>query len=93
LPSRLSRCEADTSYRGETSRAHGPIPSAQWPAIVRVVDQIPVTTWFRPITGPLREAGIPKPRAGTQAWYLDASGDTYRSLTGAAHRRFVGQAA
>ena len=35
----------------------------------------------------------PRARAGTQAWYLDASGDTYRSLTGAAHRRFVGRAA
>ena len=39
------------------------------PAIVHVVDEIPVTTWFRPLTGPLREAGIPEPGEGVQAWY------------------------
>ena len=33
----------------------------QRPAIVQVVDEIPVTTWFRPITGPLRDAGLPEP--------------------------------
>jgi putative long chain acyl-CoA synthase len=63
------------------------------PAIVHVVDRIPVTTWFRPLTGPLREAGIPAPGDGSQAWYRDASGDVYRPLTDAAHRRLVGQAA
>ena len=29
------------------------------PAIVHVVDEIPVTTWYRPIAGPLRDAGLP----------------------------------
>ena len=31
------------------------------PAVVHVVDEIPVTTWYRPITAPLREAGVPQP--------------------------------
>jgi putative long chain acyl-CoA synthase len=64
---------------------------AQRPPIVRIVDEIPVTTWYRPLTAPLRQAGIPDPdRPGTQAWYLDAGGQAYRPLTAAAHRRLVG---
>jgi putative long chain acyl-CoA synthase len=65
------------------------LPRAQRPAIVRVVDRIPVTTWFRPLTGPLREEGIPEPGEGVQAWYLGRSGDAYRPLTATARRRLV----
>jgi putative long chain acyl-CoA synthase len=61
--------------------------------IVHVVDEIPVTTWFRPITAPLRAAEIPDPGEGTKAWYKDASGEAYRQLTGAARRRLAGRAA
>jgi putative long chain acyl-CoA synthase len=63
------------------------------PAIVHVVDRIPVTTWYRPITGPLREAGVPEPGEGRLAWYRDASGESYRPLTDAAHRRLAHVAA
>jgi putative long chain acyl-CoA synthase len=62
------------------------------PAIVHVVDEIPVTTWHRPITGPLREAGIPEPDNGRPAWYLDAARETYRPLTGAARERLASSA-
>jgi putative long chain acyl-CoA synthase len=61
----------------------------QRPAIVHVVDEIPVTTWYRPITGPLRDTGVPQPGEGKQAWYLDRSGEAYRRLTDAARRRLV----
>ncbi len=69
------------------------LPAAGRPKIVRVVDRIPVTTWYRPMTGPLRGQGIPEPGPGTQAWYLDASGENYRQLTDAAHRRLAKAAA
>jgi putative long chain acyl-CoA synthase len=62
------------------------------PSVVRLVEEIPVTTWSRPITAPLREEGIPEPSARTRAWYLHRSGH-YRPLTDAAHRRLVRQAA
>jgi putative long chain acyl-CoA synthase len=65
------------------------LPRAQRPAVVRVVDRIPVTTWFRPLTGPLREEGVPEPGEGVQAWYLGRSGDAYRPLTATARRRLV----
>ncbi len=54
------------------------IPPGQRPQIVRVVDRIPVTTWFRPLTAPLRAAGIPAPDDRTQGWYRDS--DVYRPL-------------
>jgi putative long chain acyl-CoA synthase len=69
------------------------LPDGQRPAIVHVVEEIPVTTWFRPLTDELRRAGVPEPDGGRQAWYLDAGGEVYRPLTDAAHRRLAGQAA
>jgi putative long chain acyl-CoA synthase len=77
----------------EIGRAVRGLQRRERPQIVRVVDHIPVTTWFRPMTGPLRQAGIPEPGKGAQAWYLDASGETYRPLTETAHRRLAGHAA
>ena len=35
--------------------------SQERPQIVHIVDRIPVTTWYRPATAPLRLAGIPEP--------------------------------
>ena len=43
------------------------LPAGQRPSVVRVVDEIPVTTWFRPLTGPLRASGIPS----DGGWRLD----------------------
>jgi putative long chain acyl-CoA synthase len=63
------------------------LPPEERPQIVHVVDRLPVTTWFRPLTEKLREAGLPEPGEGVQAWYLDAGGENYRPLTPAALRR------
>jgi putative long chain acyl-CoA synthase len=71
------------------SRALGEVPEGHRPAVVRVIDEMPVTTWFRPITRPLREAGLPEPAEG-RAWYLDRGGRRYRPLTDAARRRLSG---
>ncbi len=62
----------------------------QRPQIVRVVERIPVTTWYRPLTGPLRDQGIPEPGPGVQAWYFDRGKERYRPLTSSARRRRVG---
>jgi putative long chain acyl-CoA synthase len=77
----------------DIGRALSSLPAGQRPLIVHVVDTIPVTTWFRPITGPLRKAGVPEPEAGTRIWYRDAGGNTYRPMTHAAYRRLFGRAA
>jgi putative long chain acyl-CoA synthase len=74
----------------EVSRALSRLAETQRPLVVRVVDRIPVTTWYRPMTGPLRAEGIPEPVDGVRAWYLDVSGGRYRPLTSAARKRLVG---
>jgi len=73
----------------EVGRALGVLQAEQRPGLVHVVDRIPVTTWFRPLTQELRAAGIPEPEDGRQAWYLDASGATYRPLTPTARQRLM----
>jgi putative long chain acyl-CoA synthase len=76
----------------ELSQALASLEPVQRPRIVQVLEEIPVTTWFRPVTAPLRQAGIPDPGApGTHALYLDAGGQNYRPLTPTAYRRLAGQ--
>ncbi len=79
---------AELSAR-QLGHALSALPPVERPAVVHVVDRIPVTTWFRPRTEELREAGIPEPGDEVQAWYLDASGEKYRSLSAAAYRRLL----
>jgi putative long chain acyl-CoA synthase len=69
--------------------ALGALPAGVRPDVVRVVSSIPVTTWFRPLTEPLREQGLPDPAAARAlpAWYLDRGGERYRALTASARRR------
>ncbi len=73
----------------EVGRALRVLERPQRPALVHVVDRMPVTTWFRPLAQELRVAGIPEDGEGKQAWYLDASGETYRPLTAAARQRLT----
>lgn len=61
----------------DIAAALAPLPNTARPAIVHVVERIPVTTWFRPITGPLRQADIPGPGPGV--WFLDPQTGDYRS--------------
>ncbi len=44
------------------------LPEKARPHFVRVVDEIPVTTWYRPITAPLRALGVPDGQAGRVAY-------------------------
>ncbi|HET9075116.1 MAG TPA: alpha/beta fold hydrolase [Solirubrobacteraceae bacterium] len=71
--------------------ALAPLTPASRPDIIHVVEEIPVTTWYRPITAPLRDAGVPVPGEDTPAaWYLDRQASVYRPLTAAAHERLLG---
>jgi putative long chain acyl-CoA synthase len=77
----------------DVTEALSALPAAERPAVVHVVERIPVTTWYRPLTGPLREAGLPRPEEGKQVWYRDASRGSFRKLTETARRRLAGRAA
>jgi putative long chain acyl-CoA synthase len=60
--------------------ALGGLDPAHRPEIVQVLDSIPVTTWYRPMTGPLRQAGVPKPGPGREIWKLERGGEAYARL-------------
>jgi putative long chain acyl-CoA synthase len=50
------------------------LPPAGRPAFVRVVDSIPVTTWFRPVTSGLRKDGFPAAGSGAGVFVTTAAG-------------------
>ena len=52
-----------------------------------------MTTWYRPITAPLREAGVPQPAERRLVWYREPSKDTYRQLTPERYDRLMGATA
>jgi putative long chain acyl-CoA synthase len=70
-----------TVHADELTQAVRELAPTSRPAIVRVVDDIPVTTWYRPVKGPLRAAGLPVNDAAF-AWNDDAQ--AYVPLTDAA---------
>jgi putative long chain acyl-CoA synthase len=76
----------------ELTAALRALPRARRPTLVRVVERIPLTTWFRPITSSLREEGIAEPGAGLPVFYRGPRADTYRPYTVADHERLLGGA-
>jgi putative long chain acyl-CoA synthase len=56
--------------------ALGGLPKDQRPAIVHIVDRIPRTPSYRPLSTALREAGLPAP--GETTWYHDLTDSHYR---------------
>jgi putative long chain acyl-CoA synthase len=76
----------------DLTRALESLPPSERPAIVHVVDTIPVTTWFRPLTAALREAGVPSPDDPLPSWYLDSHRQAYRPLTETSRRKLAGAA-
>jgi putative long chain acyl-CoA synthase len=49
------------------------------PDFVHVVSDMKLSASYRPLLGPLRSAGVPKP--ARNAWYLDEESNVYRRLT------------
>ena len=59
------------------------------PLVIRVVDEIPLTTWFRPQAGPLRAEGVPAPTKPATSWYWDPRKGGYRAMSKAAAERLL----
>ncbi len=55
------------------------------PTVVRIVDEIPVTTWYRPLAGPLLEQGLPAKRA----WVWHPADRRYEPLSAAMRDRLL----
>jgi putative long chain acyl-CoA synthase len=69
------------------------LPAGERPEIVHVVEEIPLTTWYRPTAAALRTAGLPAPGGRLPAFYRVAGTEAYRPLTRAALRRLAGAGA
>ena len=89
--SRRSRCGRGRRCAPATSRPHWP-PSTddQRPAVVRVVADIPLTSWGRPHAGRLATSAVPPHTPSSPVWCHDTATGTYRPLTAAARRRLFG---
>lgn len=64
------------------------LPLEKRPALVRIVDKISTSRWYRPITAELRAEGLPKPGAG--AFGLDSATGRYHDLTAPLLRQIRG---
>lgn len=56
--------------------ALGGLPGDQRPAIIHIVDRIPLTPSYRPLSTALREAGLPP--SGERTWHHDRTDGRYR---------------
>jgi putative long chain acyl-CoA synthase len=70
------------------SRALRTLDESERPAIVHIVDELPVTSWYRPDVRVLRDQGIPPP-GGDRIVLARGKSDSYRPLTQAAYRRLA----
>jgi putative long chain acyl-CoA synthase len=59
--------------------ALGGLPRDQRPAVVHVVDRIPLTPSYRPLSNALRASGLPK--AGEHTWYYDPAVGRYQHFS------------
>jgi len=59
--------------------ALGGLPRDQRPAMVHVVDRIPLTPSYRPLSTALQQAGLPAP--GERTWYQDLTDGRYRQTS------------
>ncbi|MEO9224536.1 MAG: AMP-binding protein, partial [Acidimicrobiales bacterium] len=70
--------------------ALGLVPEWQRPDVVRVVGEIPKTTWFRLRTEPLRDEGLVASRSGHPVWLIDRKTGRYSTLTASIRNRLIG---
>ncbi len=52
------------------NRVFGRLPKRLRPAYLQILDDIPITTWGRPLWRPLQAAGVPKDRPGARVFTL-----------------------
>ena len=64
------------------------LPVGAPPDVIHVVPDMKLSATYRPLLGPLRAAGLPKP--SRHAWHLDHDTGTYKRFTAAVRAELVG---
>jgi putative long chain acyl-CoA synthase len=70
-----------------------PLPAAERPVVVRIVDEIPMTPGYRPLKAPLRREGVDPERIAGRVLWLDAETGSFRPLDRAGYRKLCVSAA
>jgi putative long chain acyl-CoA synthase len=89
--SAVSLRDGATLRPADLARALGELDQHDWPDVVHVADELPMTAWYRPLPAPLRKAGIPVSSDASPAWFLDRAKDAYKPLSKTALERRVGR--
>ncbi|MBE1546001.1 putative long chain acyl-CoA synthase [Mycobacterium sp. OAS707] len=72
----------------DLNEALADLPVGNPPDIVHVVPEMQLSATYRPLVGPLKSEGIPKP--SRNAWYLDPDENRYKRLTVAVRTEIAG---
>jgi putative long chain acyl-CoA synthase len=84
----LALCPGGSIPSADLSEALADLPVGNPPDIVHLVPEMKLSASYRPLLGPLRAEGIPKP--SRNAWYLDADTNRYKRLTVAVRTEIAG---
>jgi putative long chain acyl-CoA synthase len=74
----------------ELTEVMAKLPVGVPPDVVHVVHDMTLSASYRPLLGPLRAAGVPKP--SRNAWHLDQHSGTFKRLTAASRAELLGNA-
>src|SRR5204863_7762464 len=72
----------------DLTEALADLPVGHPPDIVHVVPEMKPSASYRPLIGPLKAEGVPKP--SRNAWYLDPDTNRYKRLTVAVRTEIAG---
>ncbi len=85
----LALCPGGSITTAELSEALRNLPVGNPPDIVHVVPDVELSASYRPLTGPLRASGVPRP-SRRNSWYLDTDTNGYKRLTVAVRAELTG---
>ncbi|MCV7268466.1 acyl-CoA synthetase [Mycolicibacterium doricum] len=85
----LALCPGGSITTAELSEALADLPVGNPPDLVHVVHDIELSASYRPLTGPLRAAGVPRP-SRRNSWYFDPDTNNYKRLTVAVRAEIAG---
>jgi putative long chain acyl-CoA synthase len=74
----------------DVGRVLSAVPADQQPDVVRIVPEIPLSDWHRPIPGRLPQDGLGRATKLCPVWYRDEETGRYRLLTKATRNHLLG---
>jgi putative long chain acyl-CoA synthase len=84
----LALCPGGNIPSADLNEALADLPVGNPPDIVHVVPEMALGASYRPLAGPLKAQGVPKP--SRNAWYLDPDTNRYKRLTIAVRTEIAG---